>query len=78
MRFSRTRLFDVLHTEACTVLQPVTVGGLYNPWRSYRARRGNLTTPDFRFLILCRFRKGVRNRSSAWFLTLLIDWLELR
>jgi transposase len=31
MRFSRTRLSDVLHTEACADLQPAVVGTLYSP-----------------------------------------------
>ena len=36
MRFSRTRLSDVLHREAFALAQPEDVGTLYRPYLPYR------------------------------------------
>jgi len=36
-RFSRTRLSDVLHREACALVQPAVVGTLKSPYLSYKS-----------------------------------------
>jgi hypothetical protein len=43
VRFSRTRLSDVLHRKACALVQPAVVGTLYRPYLSYNDLLGNLT-----------------------------------